>query len=345
ARCEAGRQRTAVGPEDVQRIAEDLEERYCVEGERVEAALARRRQEFDRLTTRPAVHAGSPGYPAEGPACKERLDGILGASMGPDPRALLGLIAPHIDLERGRRGYSSAYGVLAQAPSADLYVILGTGHQCPGTPLVPSLKDFATPLGVVPTDRDFVSAVASSLGEAASFEQEFLHKREHSVEFQALFLRHCLDGHPFRIAPFLTGRFEGVEDERVERVVEVFASEIAKRRELEVCLIAGADMSHLGPYFGDSAPVDQRTLEEVGKRDRASLAMIEQGLVDEFFSDVEGDGNPRRVCGTVPMYLVSRITKALDPSCTVEVLDYAQAVSPDASQVVTFGSVAFRAGP
>lgn len=332
----------AVDAADVQRVADELDDRLCLEGARADQARAERAAAFARLETRPAAHAGSAGYPAERAPCAARLREIVGDRIESDARTLVGLIAPHIDLARGERGYRAAYRALASAPPSDLYVLFGTAHQGPGSTLIPTTKDYATPLGVVATDADFVRAVAARLGPDP-FAEELLHASEHSLEFQVLFLQHCLQDRPFRIAPFLTGRLadDPGSCDRTAVIVDTMLRELA-RRGLSATFVGGADLAHLGPWFGDPEPVAPEVLAELEQRDRASLALLTDHRYDEFHADIEGDGNARRICGTTPMYLVARLGRALDQECRPELLDYGQAVAEDGSQVVSFASLAYR---
>ena len=68
--------------------------------------------------------------------------------------------------------------VLVASEPSDLYVVFGTGHQAPDSPLVPTRKHFETPLGLVETDNEFVADVSSALGDLAPFDQELLHLKE-----------------------------------------------------------------------------------------------------------------------------------------------------------------------
>ena len=327
-------------------VVADLDQRLCLEGERFDRAVEAQRKELDVLQAWPAVLAGSAGYPADSGQCVARLDQIVGAvpATSTDAPRMVGVIAPHIDLARGERGYKAAYAALAAAPVSDLYVLFGTAHKGPERLLVPTRKDFVTPLGTVSTDGDFVDAVAQTLGEDP-YREEYLHLREHSVAFQALFLQHLAGDRPIRIAPFLTGCLPDNPQSSAE-VTELVEAITGAVRSFDgsVTFAGGADMAHMGPFFGDAEPVADELLTTVEQLDRHSLELLEQRELGAFFEDIEGDGNPRRICGTVPMYLVARLTKELAPDCRAELLDYGQAPAGDGSQVVTFASMAFRDG-
>ena len=82
---------------------------------------------------------------------------------------------------RGGAAYAHAYAELLTRERPELVVILGTSHYGPGPQLFTGTrKDYATPLGVVRTDRGFVDRLAARYNEGALFEQELLHRNEHS---------------------------------------------------------------------------------------------------------------------------------------------------------------------
>ena len=62
-------------------------------------------------------------------------------------------------------------------------------------------KDFQTPWGVVPTDREFLGRLQAECGGSLQ-PYPLDHLREHSVELQAVWLHH-LFGDGIRIVPFL----------------------------------------------------------------------------------------------------------------------------------------------
>lgn len=327
----------AVPPGLVAKLVQQLDEHLMLLSPRFENALQRAASEFAAQPLRPASHAGSAGYPDEPGPLREALDSMVRRSTGPLRAAPRGLVAPHIDLARGREGYAQAYGYLAECEPADLYVVFGTGHQGPSAPVTGLAMDWSTPLGTVPTHRGFVEAVHRRIGGPSALDV-FLHQGEHSLEFQMLFLRHVMDDHPFQVAGFLTGGLgaEPAEDEAMQRVVQALEDEAAATG-LTVCYIAGADLAHVGPVFGDAEPVEQGRLDRLTEVERAKLAYLEGGDAVAFYGSVEANGNPDRVCGTTPMYLTARL--AGGPG---QLLHYGQAPAADGSQVVSFCAMAFE---
>src|SRR2546427_1209689 len=139
-------------------------------------------------------------------------------------------------------------------------------------------KDYESPLGAAQVDRDFVETVAARARQDC-FGSELAHRVEHSIEFQAVFLRYLYAARrEVQIVPvlasfaheaMLTGRRPD-DDPRVPRFLEAVAETIAAcgRRG---ALVAGADLAHLGPRLGDPQPASASEREPLDREDRALL--------------------------------------------------------------------------
>lgn len=321
----------------VEKIVEQFDGHLLLHGPRFEAALERAAREA-RSAPRPAALVGSAGYPRDPDALRAALESIVGtpATGGATPR---GVIAPHIDLHRGRDGYAQAYGWLKEHPPADLYVVFGTGHGGPTAPLTGWPSDWETPLGTVATDRAFVEAVHERLGPQRP-EDLLLHRSEHSLEFQVLFLRHVLGDRPFRVAGFMTGGLptatgDPADEDYVQNIVRALR-DAEQAVDGRVCYVAGADLAHLGPEFGDGEAIDDSALQALRTRELERLQHLLDGQPGAFHRAVSADGNPDRVCGGTPIYLTAAL-------CTGEgeLLHYGQAPATDGSQVVSFCAVGY----
>jgi AmmeMemoRadiSam system protein B len=104
------------------------------------------------------------------------------------------------------------------------------------------------------------------------------------------------------------------------------------------CLVAGADLAHVGPRFGDPEPVSPARLARVEAEDRALLARVTAVDPAGFFGSVVADGDSRRTCGLSPIYAVL----ATLPAGRGRLLRYGQWPDPDGT--VTFASLAFEEG-
>jgi AmmeMemoRadiSam system protein B len=274
-------------------------------------------------------HDGVPSAPGSG-------------GPAPTPRAapVRGLVAPHIDFHRGGPAYAWGYRDLAERSDADCFVILGTSHAGLANPFALTMKAYETPLGPAPVDRDFVEALAHRSGQDL-FGSELGHRSEHSIEFQAVFLRYLFAGRrDLTIVPVLASfvheaiaQGHGPEDDpRVPRFLDALAETIADSSR-RVAVIAGADLAHVGPRFGDPDPVTPDWLASIEVDDRAMLGAVETGDAGAFFESAARDGDRRRICGLSPIYALLRVLG--QPRGAVR--HYGQ--WPDPHGAVTFASV------
>jgi predicted class III extradiol MEMO1 family dioxygenase len=105
-------------------------------------------------------------------------------------------------------------------------------------------------------------------------------------------------------------------------------------------VIAGADLAHVGPRFGDAKPYDDRQRHTLETTDRDSLARAVDGDASSFWSNVAADLETRRICGLAPIYsLLRTLPGARTP--TAELLHYEQTVDADDGSIVSHAAVAF----
>jgi AmmeMemoRadiSam system protein B len=315
-------------------------------------AFARRRDELETsylaAPVRPAAHAGG-AYAGEAEALRQAIDGYFAPPAGPGPAGppgtgerLTGVIAPHIDFHRGGPAYAWAYRDVAERCDADLFVIVGTCHGGMRDPFALTRKDYDTPFGPARVDHEFVEALA---GRAARdwFGSEVAHRSEHSIEFQTVFLQYLFAGRrDFTIVPILAsfghealaGGREPEGDPDVACFLDALA-ETAATSSRRIAFIAGADLAHMGPRFGDPAPLVPADRARVECEDRAMLTAVQAGDARGFFAAVAGDGDRRRICGLSPIYTVLRVLGGKHGTLR----HYGQ--TPDPECVVTFASVVF----
>lgn len=335
----------AVPAEFVAGVVQQLADRLLLLGERFDAAVADAAAAFLGGGARPARHAGSAGYPAEPAALRAALGELVRGprALAAPAAPLRGLVAPHLDLRRGAAGYRAAYERLLAAPPADLYVVFGTGHGGPLAPVTGLSLDWQTPLGIVTTDRGFVGAVHETIGAAQPLDV-LLHRDEHSIEFEVLLLQFVHErrgaDRPFQVAGFLCGALPSaagnpLDEDWVQRLLAAFrAAECQAGR--SVCYVAGADLAHVGPVFGDPQAVGERQLEALAAAERERLRWLERGEPGGFHAAVACGGNSDRVCSAPAITLAAAL--AGGPG---ELLHYGQARTDDGSQAVTFCAMGF----
>jgi AmmeMemoRadiSam system protein B len=328
----------------------ELDRSLALEGPTFEAAV----QGFRDADERPPALAGR-SYDSEPRRLAAELDRLFRSRGGagrlalpaPKPAAgprLRAVVSPHIDFERGGPVYTWAYKRLVEESDAEVFVILGVAHQFCRSRFVLTRKDFATPLGPARTDRAFVDALARECGDHL-FADELTHRTEHSIEFQAVFLKHVLKDRPFTIVPILVGSFHDLIRRRVDPLTDPeIARFIAALKEAErasgrkVAYIGGVDLCHVGPEFGDPERVDGALRATIRKFDRSLLDRAEAVDPEGWFRTAADVGDRWRVCGLAATYTMLH---AIGPSMG-EVLRYDQAVDERGRGCVSFASMAFR---
>jgi AmmeMemoRadiSam system protein B len=335
----------------VERLAGELDEALLLEGPTFRAARERVAREFAQAMVRPASHAGG-AYHGERAALARYIEvDCIGRATGsrqkdPASGAMMGLIAPHIDPWRGALAYGHAYGALASSlpPQADTFVLFGTSHAPMREPFALCRKAFDTPLGRVEHDGAALDELAAGAEGFDPYADQFNHKREHSLEFQVVFLKYVLGGRAFRIVPVLAGlgahQAGGTHPAGDTRVAHFLdgVRRLAEARPGRVVVVAGADLAHVGPRFGDARPLDPRAREELERTDRESLHHATRLDADGFWTHVAQDLDERRVCGLAPIWSLLR---ALGGGGQGRVLHYEQTIDREDGSIVSHGTVAF----
>jgi AmmeMemoRadiSam system protein B len=272
----------------------------------------------------------------------------LGRAAQP-PRAI---VAPHIDFHRGGPAYAWAYRGLAESPGADLYILLGTSHCGGEQPFTATQKDFATPLGTVETDKEFVRELAKAY-EGDLFAEEHLHRTEHSLEFQVVYLKYLAALHaersgrarPFKIVPILVSSFHAMvqsrtlpeQDPRVGSFLSALR-DMAMKETRGVCFVAGVDLAHVGMQFGDREPLTSDFLRWVEEEDLRLVERLAALDAPGFFHEIAKDQDRRRICGFSPLYsLIHLLAGAQGRN-----LKYSQAFTRETGSAVTFTSMVFE---
>ena len=335
--------------EQFDRLAEQLNDLHYLDGESFRVYVAGLEESFRRMPARPARHAGA-AYEAEGERLRCQIEKFFTHPEGPGLPAgldavtpLQGIVAPHIDFLRGGTTYAHTYKALAEQSKADTFIIFGTCHGPMRARFALTEKDFETPLGTVRADREFLRHASARLGGDV-FAGEFAHRGEHSIEFQVVFLA-CLlaSRREFRIVPILVGSFHDLiaqgsnpgsnaEIAAMIRAVRETMAELPR----SYCLVAGADLAHVGRRFGDPSGPTEATMREVERRDREFLDRVEAGEAEEVFRSIAEDRDQRRVCGYPPIYM----TLSCLERPAGRLLDYRQWVDYHAGAAVTFAGVA-----
>ena len=335
----------------IREIVRQLDEHYYLDSERFAQLQREMLEAFHRSPVREMAHADTcyssqPGeFTNQLTAFFNGIDGPgLPSPNGRSSQPVRGIIAPHIDLRVGGPAYAWAYKELAERCEADLFVLFGTSHYGLNDLFVATLKDYNTPLGPVKTDHEFIQTLQGNYGEDL-FADEILHRTEHSLEFQTLFLQYVFGGkRNFSVVPILVSSFHHMiitktppaEVPRVAAFLSALKKTIAQSGR-KVCCVAGVDFAHVGQKFGDQGPLTQEFLDWVETEDRRLIQTLEKVDHADFFAHIAKDGDRRRICGFSPMYTFLHVVDAPQG----RLLKYDRSVDPSTQSSVSFASLVF----
>lgn len=343
--------------EVVVHLASQLEGALFLEGPAFREARVRVEREFVEAAVRPATHAGAAYHGDRGAleryidqSCLGRAGDSLATGDGGHRAGIAGmvaLIAPHIDPWRGAVGYGHAYRALASSisPDVDTFIVFGTSHAPMREPFALCRKAFDTPFGPAQADTTSLDTLAAAAEGFDPYADQFNHKREHSLEFQVVFLKHVLKDREFRIVPILAGladaQVSGEDpkaDARVERFIDGVRA-VVEARPGRVVVVAGADLAHVGPRFGDAKPYGEEQRGALEKVDRASLAHASALDAAGFWAHVRADLDERRVCGLAPIWSLVRAVSG--SGAHGRLLHYEQTVDEGDGSIVSHAAMGF----
>jgi AmmeMemoRadiSam system protein B len=337
--------------EQLQQLIDGLDHAYFLESPASDQRVRQIREQFAQNPQRPAALAGL-AYENDPVRLREEIAGFFRRRHAPgeipsprnDGAPLSGLISPHIDPRRGGAAYAHAYGELLTRPRPELVVVLGTSHYATGPELFAGTrKNYLTPLGMVATDDEFVNRLAARYREGDLFAAELLHRNEHSIEFQALFLAWALGTAGYKIVPILVGSFHQMvqsgelpaSDKRVGGFIDALRIELENEGR-RILILAGVDFAHVGRKFGDNFTADEQVARRVKSDDLALIEHIKRGDPEAFFADILRDRDARRICGLSPMYTQLELLRG-HPA---RLLMHDIAMEPQTESAVSFASIA-----
>ncbi len=257
---------------------------------------------------RPAAVAGL-FYPESAAELRQLVERYLRdpptIEAGRSPKAL---IAPHAGYVYSGPIAASAFRTLAaDAASIERIVLLGPAHRVAVRGLaLPGRDAFATPLGVVPVDREQVEAI-TSLPQVST--NESAHAPEHCLEVELPFLQVLLGS--FSILPLLVS---SVEPADIAEVLDAVWGGPETR------VVVSSDLSHYLSYAA------ARDLD----RDTARRVVA-----------LEEDLEPFRACGAVAINGLTHVARAGGFAAHLLDLRNSGDTAGDRLRVVGYGSFSF----
>jgi AmmeMemoRadiSam system protein B len=327
-----------LAPTDLIELIERLEAACLLEGPGLDAAMAGALAAYHAQPHRPPALADR-AYPGAADDLRAQL---LAFEMGVDTRPLpaeqvAGVLSPHIDYARGGPVYASGWRqAAAAARAAKTAIVLGTDHAGSGGRLTLSRRDYATPWGVLETDRRLCDALAEALGPEEAYREELHHRREHSIELATVWLHHVRGGQPLELLPILCGHPGPLLNARAPAGVEGLDLALAILREAVAqgaLVVVAGDLAHVGPAFGDPQPFGAAERAAVQAADEALIAACSGGCTPAL-GEVAAIDDRYRICGLTPL----AVALAIMPPVHLEVAAYDQC--PADAEGASFVSIA-----
>jgi AmmeMemoRadiSam system protein B len=334
-----------VSMNDIEKVLDHLDHSFLLESQAFQEAREGMIKAFVSQTVRSCSHCGK-AYPRDPDELGNWLDGFIekGAQQK-DPlnasNRIVALVAPHIDIRVGGRAYGRAYACLrGRAPKR--VIILGVGHQMMDGLFCLTDKDFEMPGGVVKNDRDLTHRLMAE-GAGVMAADDFVHRSEHSVEFQVLFLQHLIGAESFAIIPVLCGSMMlGLEAysrkaylEKTQGILDMLRS-IVSDESSDTLVVAGVDFSHIGLKFGHQTPAGN--LEQASRaHDRHLLDSLVSQDPDQFWAESVRIQDQYHVCGFPALACLLEIL----PRCRGDILDYDMWQEEATRSAVGFAAAAF----
>jgi MEMO1 family protein len=331
--------------EQIVELVHQLDEALLLDSDKYKAYQKKTLEDFNSSKVRLSSHAGL-SYPSRTEELDEWMRGYFNKLDDNNTDIeIKGLISPHIDFSRGGKSYARVYREILNNTECNIFIIFGTSHYADvGNPFILSRKNFCTPYGEVQPNNSVIDMIEKSC-EWNIYEGEIFHRDEHSIEFQVVFLQYLLNTKKeFNIVPILCNSFyefvrdgrSPIENTRVSKFLYT-VKEIVNELGNNVVVIAGADLAHMGPKFGDEETVKETTLKWIKQRDQISINYTENLDAEGFYRSVEKEKDKRKICGLSPIYALLNTVNAKNG----KMMDYGQALEHATGSVVTYASVAF----
>ncbi|MCZ6835310.1 MAG: AmmeMemoRadiSam system protein B, partial [Planctomycetota bacterium] len=304
--------------------------------ERLEAKTLQRIKESGSFPTNASASLGT-----DETMVRETIKGYLDQTEDPElEMTVRGIVAPHLDYERGWPNYAAAYYNLQHQAKPDRVVILGTNHFGLGDGVVFTESGFQSPLGICPIDQPVADHVLKELGRPVIIDQlDFM--AEHSIELHLPWIQYAYGNVPILAALIPDPLHSMIEDDEENELVttEVFLNVLTGALEQaggSTLFVSSADLSHVGPQFGEPRAVDEQRRFDVERHDRDMMGKFLTGDGEQFLEAMNWNRNPTRWCSIGNM---AALLELIQPD-QVELIDYRQAVDEQGRCMVTSAAMA-----
>jgi AmmeMemoRadiSam system protein B len=229
-------------------------------------------------------------------------------------------------------------------------VILGTNHFGESTGVCGCDKGYESPLGVCEVDSGVVAALRRNLGEENAqkmFASRYDHEREHSIELQIPWIQHCLGadegGNFCKVFGVLihdptvnNGESYDGKGLGISAFIDAMKKTLAEVGG-KTLIVGSADLSHVGPAFGDPNALAGDTPEAQGMRnkvfnhDREMIQMILDKKPDELIAAMSWQQNPTRWCSIGNLVATMKVAEPTK----VELFNFAASMDEQGTTLVS----------
>lgn len=363
----------------MEHLIAQLDDAALIEGPTFDAMLEKVRADFDASETLPPASTAqladalvmqefgqeatdeqkAQHAPAKlGAAMDQWVDAALKDADNPSLDALpKAIVAPHIDYPRGWMNYGAIWGRLRVVDRPDRVVVLGTNHFGQATGVCGCDKGYQTPLGTCPVATDLVEALRRHLGNSDAeilFRDRYDHENEHSIELQVPWIQHVFGTddagshvpvfgaliHDPTVNNGASYDGAGLGLDRFVAGMRAAIEELGGR----TLVVSSADLSHVGPAFGDQQNVaaqdeqGNQFRQQVAQTDQEMLKVIVERRPDDLVSSMAWQQNPTRWCSIGNLVATMKI---VEPE-SVELLNYAAAVDQQGATMVSSAALVMR---
>jgi len=272
-------------------------------------------------------------------ACRVAIDEYFDQTEDPElPGPATGIVAPHLDYQRGWPNYAAAYHGLRGLDPPDRVVVLGTNHVGLGDGVVMSEYGFESPCGLCPPDMAVIDRLLDRFGQQLIVDQ-LDHLAEHSIQLQLPWIQYFFGDVPLVAAlmpdpltPMISDGQDRVTGPQLVEAVREVLDDIGG----ETVYVASSDLSHVGLQFGEPRPVDDQRRLDVERHDRDMLANFLTSDPEAFLAGFTWNRNPTRWCSIGNM---TAILELVQPGY-VELIDYRQAYDERGLALVSSAAIA-----
>ena len=269
---------------------------------------------------------GGQWYDADKDKLTAEIDGYLSKADAPPQENVHALIVPHAGYRYS--GPIAAYGYKQVAGKKfSRVIVMGPSHRMPmeGVASVPDVTHYATVLGEVPLDVEFIAA----LKKHPQFKTiSGADEGEHSVQIQIPFLQRALG--EFKLVPIVAGQLNS-------ETARTMAMILRGLLDPDTLVVASSDFTHYGPNYG-YLPFQDNVQENLKKLDMGAWECIQKKDADAFEKYVDQTG--ATICGRCP---ISVLLAVLPPEFEPHLIKYNTSgnIMKDTTNSVSYLSIAF----